>query len=272
MSFVIAKIYRSQTSYLTVHQTLLIIIPTLSVNWGVRKMSQSIIGIAGNMISDAGETLYHLPISYTPQGYIEAVQKAGGIPLFLPIGPAEFAKTYIQQIDKLILAGGQDIYPKYYGQKVVDESRHLKSRDQFEVALIDEALRQGKPIFAVCRGMQLLNVYFGGSLYQDIEDLTPVNHMQNPIPREEPSHDLLMENSSFLYPIYGKKAKVNSFHHQAVKTVGQSLTVTAQCSDGIVEAIENKKQRILGVQWHPDFAYSQQEKEQAVFEYVVNQL
>ncbi|EOT40493.1 gamma-glutamyl-gamma-aminobutyrate hydrolase family protein [Enterococcus columbae] len=235
-------------------------------------MSQSIIGIAGNMIHDAGETLYHLPVSYIPQGYIEAVQKAGGIPLLLPIGQPEFAKTYIQQIDKLILAGGQDIHPKYYGQSEEIDSNYLTCRDQFELSLVEEAVRQEKPIFAVCRGMQLLNVYFGGSLYQDIEDMTPVNHMQNPIPREEPTHDLMIEKQSLLYPIYGKQSKVNSFHHQAVKEVGESLTVTAQCSDGIVEAIENSKRRILGVQWHPDFAYSKQPQEQAVFQYVVNQL
>lgn len=236
------------------------------------RMTRPIIGIAANETFDPGSTLYHLPISYTPRGYIEGVQNAGGIPLLLPITDPDYAKTYVSQIDKLVLAGGQDVLPEIYGQAQKTDGNYSKARDDFEQALITETLKQGKPIFAVCRGMQLVNVYFGGTLHQEIGPLSDVEHMQDPIPREEPSHDLLLEKTSSLHTIYGNQGKINSFHHQAVDSLGEELQITGRCSDGMIESIENKKRHILGVQWHPDFAYSHLKQEQLVFDYVVKQL
>lgn len=235
-------------------------------------MPRPIIGIASNETFDPGRTLYHLPVSYTPKGYIEGVQNAGGIPLLLPITNPDYAKIYVSQIDKLILAGGQDVSPEIYGQTKNATGNYSKARDDFEQALITETLKQGKPIFAVCRGMQLVNVYFGGTLHQEIGPLSDVEHMQDPIPREEPSHDLLLEKTSSLHTIYGNQGKINSFHHQAVDSLGEELQVTGRCSDGMIESIENKKRHLLGVQWHPDFAYSHLKQEQLVFDYVVQQL
>lgn len=235
-------------------------------------MNKPIIGIAANEMFEPGSTLNHLPVSYTPRGYIKGVQNAGGIPILLPITDPDYAKIYVSQIDKLVLAGGQDVSPEIYGQIKNATGHYSKDRDDFEQALITETLKQGKPIFAVCRGMQLVNVYFGGTLHQEIGPLSDVKHIQDPIPREEPSHDLLLEKTSSLHNIYGNQGKINSFHHQAVDNLGEELQITGRCSDGIIESIENKKRRILGVQWHPDFAYEHLKQEQKVFDYVVNQL
>ena len=99
----------------------------------------------------------------------DGVRQAGGVPMVIPMGTPDLAKDYIDVIDKLILSGGQHVDPSLYGQKrLIDSDDYLLERDEFELALIAEALRQGKPIFAVCRGMQLLNVALGGSLEQEV--------------------------------------------------------------------------------------------------------
>ncbi|MGX7245343.1 gamma-glutamyl-gamma-aminobutyrate hydrolase family protein [Enterococcus quebecensis] len=240
-------------------------------------MRRPIIGIAANEIEDAGAKLYHLPISYTPLGYVKAVQHAGGLPVLLPVGSPELAKEYVTQIDKLILAGGQNVSPTLYGEDIlVEEATLSDERDQFELALIEETLAQKKPIFAVCRGLQLVNVALGGSLYQDISHFnqSKIAHMQIPIPREIPTHRIRTEESSILRKIYGKETTVNSFHFQAVKKLARELKITALSEDGVIEGVESKDPMLafLGVQWHPDFAYDYLEQEMEVFRYVVNKL
>ncbi|KAF1303050.1 gamma-glutamyl-gamma-aminobutyrate hydrolase family protein [Enterococcus saccharolyticus] len=235
-------------------------------------MGRVVVGIAANEALDAGETLHHLAISYTPNGYVQGVQQAGGLPMVIPMDSPELAKEYISRVDKLILAGGQDVSPRYYKQKQIVQGSYYDKRDKFELALMDEALKQGKPIFAVCRGMQLMNVFFGGNLKQELHTFTDVVHMQDPIPKEHPSHALWTTESSVLRPIYGEKDQVNSFHNQGVHQLASDFQVGATCSDGLVEAIENAERRLLGVQWHPDFAFMAQPKEMKVFDYVVNTL
>ncbi|EOL49039.1 gamma-glutamyl-gamma-aminobutyrate hydrolase family protein [Enterococcus caccae] len=240
-------------------------------------MGRSVIGIAANEIEDAGAKLYHLPISYTPYGYVKAVQNSGGLPLILPVGSPDLAKEYITQIDKLILAGGQNVSPALYGEEIqVEEASLSKERDQFELALIKEAIKQKKPIFAVCRGLQLVNVALGGSLYQDISHLNQnaIKHMQAPISREIPTHLIRTETGSILRKIYGEETKVNSFHFQSVKSLAKELSVTALSEDGVIEGVESNNSGLvfLGVQWHPDFAYDHLEQEMAIFRYVVEEL
>lgn len=235
-------------------------------------MRRPIIGISANNILDSGEMLHHLPISYTPDGYVKAVQKAGGLPLVLPVGTKDLAKDYISQVDKLILTGGQDVLPKFYKQAKTVQGNYSEARDRFELALLEEALLQKKPVFAVCRGMQLMNVFFGGDLKQELSSFTKILHMQDPVPREQPTHQLLTKGSSVLQEIYGEKTSVNSFHNQALNRLSSNLTETALCPDGVIEAVENKKQRLLGVQWHPDFAFEAQPNEMRIFNYVVKKL
>jgi Predicted glutamine amidotransferases len=234
-------------------------------------MPMTVVGIAANEALDAGDKLHHLAISYTPQGYVKGVQAAGGLPMVLPIAEPEYAKEYIARIDKLILAGGQDVSPHYYHKTQVTPGNYLQTRDRFEMALLEEALKQDKPVFAVCRGMQLMNVYFGGTLKQELADFSDVDHMQK-LPQHVPSHTVLTNQTSALHTIYGTKGYVNSFHHQGVDELARTLNVGATCPDGLIEAIEAPKQRLLGVQWHPDFAYQTQKEEQAIFDYVVHNL
>ncbi|WP_279264212.1 gamma-glutamyl-gamma-aminobutyrate hydrolase family protein [Enterococcus faecalis] len=240
-------------------------------------MTKKIIGIAGNQLLQAAEVFHGNQVTYTPQGFVSAVQAAGGVPLVLPIGPKELAATYIQQIDKLLLAGGQDVAPEFYGQEPhIKLEETNRDRDEFELALIEEALKQNKPIFAVCRGMQLVNVALGGTLYQDLSMYPQwsVKHGQQPTQPIFATHRIDVEPDSQLSNIYGTTGQVNSYHHQALHTLGKDLRVTAWSSDGLAEAVEstNEQQPLLAVQCHPELMYARDAKSQALFNYFVQKL
>ena len=136
-------------------------------------MKKPVIGITGNEKAHPDDDIM---MSYAAKGFVEGVKDAGGIPIILPIGDQEMAAYYISIIDKLILTGGQNVDPKYYGEpKAIDSDDYYLQRDIFELALIKEAIKQKKPIFSVCRGTQLFNVAMGGTLHsfhhQSIKDL-----------------------------------------------------------------------------------------------------
>lgn len=169
---------------------------------------------------------------------------------------------YVSQIDGLVLQGGSDVCPKSYGEVALKpewEGDYI--RDQYEIALVKECQKQNKPVLGVCRGAQLLNVAFGGSLYQDIPTQlnTSTNHRHWEI-YDQNFHQLQCQPNSYLQKIYAEEGqypegkKINSIHHQALKKIGQGLKVEAQSEDGIVEAIKHEGAGyILGVQWHPEF-------------------
>lgn len=233
-----------------------------------------VIGIAGNertMID--GEAHW---ITYTPRNFVTQIQQASGLPLILPMGAPENAAQYVAQIDKLLLAGGHDVTPRYYGEEMhpLIQGTHPE-RDAFELALIKEAVAQEKPIFGVCRGMQLLNVAFGGNLYQDLSlvEQPTIKHMQAPTPFRFPTHSVEIVADSRLGKLLGTTYQVNSFHHQAIKDVAKDFQVIATAPDGIVEAIETSAfaAPILGIQWHPELTAQEIASEQQIFDYFVHQ-
>ncbi|BCA86222.1 gamma-glutamyl-gamma-aminobutyrate hydrolase [Enterococcus saigonensis] len=211
-------------------------------------------------------------ISYTPKNFITGIQNAGGLPVLLPIGAMEDAKSYIKKIDKLLLAGGQDVSPECYNalpQQKLGATNHR--RDLFEIALVKEAVKVGKPIIGVCRGMQLLNVVFGGTLLQDLSfSKEPLlKHVQVPTPFELPTHPVEIDLNSHLGEFLPQSYQVNSFHHQAIDQLAPEFVVTATAPDGVVEGIESINHPIIGVQWHPELAYFTMEKEREFFAYIV---
>lgn len=240
-------------------------------------MSKPIIGIAANQLA-AGSTEFHgNPVSYTPQGFVSAAEKVGGLPLLLPITHPDHAQAYISSVDKLLLAGGQDVDPFLYGEAPHPLLQGTSpDRDIFEQALIKEALAQHKPIFAVCRGMQLLNVTLGGSLYQDLSLYSDwsVRHLQDPTLPKDPSHSISVIKDSLLESLIGDSYRVNSYHHQAIKRLADSLKVSALSPDQLVEAVEwhDDSQRVLAVQWHPELSFHVHSPDLTLFDYFVNQL
>ncbi|MBE9388306.1 gamma-glutamyl-gamma-aminobutyrate hydrolase family protein [Vagococcus salmoninarum] len=240
-------------------------------------MSNPIIGIAGNELAAGSTEFYGNAVSYTPLGFVTAIEAVGGVPVILPMTNPELAKTYIASIDKLVLAGGHDVDPQFYGEDPHPKLQGTNpKRDLFEISLIKEALAQKKPIFGICRGMQLLNVTLGGTLYQDLSLYTDwaVRHLQDPTLPIFPTHKISIEPASHLEKILGSDYFVNSYHHQAVKRVASSLKITALSSDQLVEGLEwiDDSQKVLAIQWHPEMAYEHHLSEKALFDYFVNQL
>lgn len=213
-----------------------------------------LIGIAGNVLLNTA-AINNLPISYTPQGFVNGVQQADAIPVVFPISEPAEAKDYISKVDGLLLAGGQDVSPLLFGEEPsLKLGATNPARDAFEIALVKEAIHQAKPIFAVCRGLQLLNVAYGGTLYQDVSDYPDlaVQHIQL-THFETGAHTITIDDST-IGKILGKQYVVNTYHHQAIKELAEPFKAVAWSKDGLIEAFEAKSpnQSIVAVQWHPE--------------------
>ena len=176
--------------------------------------------------------------------YILAVEKAGGTAVAV-YAPAEF-----EDYDGLILAGGGDIAPELYGEVNSGLSAGMDTeREASDRQAVDAFLKAKKPVLGICRGAQMLNVLFGGTM---IQDLGENRKMHTPEGRDDKFHTVRTERNTFLCELYGDEFEVNSSHHQAVKEVAEAFCVAACASDGTIEAIEHENRDIYGVQWHPE--------------------
>ena len=190
--------------------------------------------------------------------YVNAVVEAGGTPVLIPLITDEAVlEDIVSRIDGLILSGGGDIYSPLFGEEL---HRKVKSydieRDRYEIALVKKAVDRQIPVLGICRGIQLINVAFGGNLIQDIPSQVPestVNHNQKEA-REISTHSVRINSNTQLYQIANaEQIMVNSFHHQAIKTVAPGFEAVARAEDGVIEAIESTEEKsILGVQRHPE--------------------
>lgn len=196
------------------------------------------------------------------QDYVRSVEKAGGLPFVLTPGRPEDALELLDRLDGLLLSGGSDVDPALFGEQRHESVTHVvRERDDFEIALSRTALERDLPLLAICRGQQVLNVAAGGTLVQDIPSQLSgdVNHDPER-ERWETAHDVRVVPGTRLRAILGRDTvAVNSFHHQAVKDLGQGLLVSARSADDlVVEAVEAPDRRLaLGVQWHPESFWNQ---------------
>ena len=185
------------------------------------------------------------------RSYVQAVLMGGHVPVIIPdIDDPVRLRKVLKKIDILLLPGGVDVAPERYGELRSPQLGDVNmERDAFEYRILTEAVRLHKPILGICRGIQVLNVFLGGSLYQDLPSEYPdtsVIHMDAP-------HRINIERNSRLYRVLGKeKVEVNSFHHQAVKRLAPGLRVSACSPDGSIEAVECDSLPIVGVQFHPE--------------------
>ncbi len=190
--------------------------------------------------------------------YVAGVAQAGGVPMVLPPLPGT-AEEVAGRIDGLLLCGGSDLDPGYYGEEPIPElGVTLPERDHFEMALVEQALERGIPVFGICRGLQVLNVALGGTLYQDLPSQLgggSIAHRQQ-MPKWQWTHEVEVDDGSSIAEIMETGGlRVNSYHHQAVKNLAGGLVVSARASDGVVEAVEarNLSERwLVGVQWHAE--------------------
>ncbi|GAB4209413.1 MAG: gamma-glutamyl-gamma-aminobutyrate hydrolase family protein [Roseiflexaceae bacterium] len=194
------------------------------------------------------------------QTYVDAVVAAGGAPLLIPlIEQEEVLRTIYDRLDGLLLAGGGDIQPHYYGEEPLPELGTTDAlRDQVEIPLVRWAMEDGKPVLGICRGLQVLNVALGGTLYQDIPSQiqTDIVHDSSYTRKDWTymAHDIALEPGSRLAEILGvTRFGTNSLHHQSLKTVAEPLQPVGWAPDGVVEAVEGRNgQFVIGVQCHPE--------------------
>lgn len=222
---------------------------------------QPLIGIT------AGEVINHhyvwAPVVHGQfRTYVDAVVRAGGAPLLIPIlEDAATLRRLYEQCDALLLSGGDDLHPRHYKAKTSSPARRSRrassQRDQQELQLLKWALEDDKPVFGICRGMQLINVVLGGSLYQDIGALDNKHNHQASIQKQDINHlahQLTILDSSRLAVILGTASiNANGLHHQAIYELGEGLMASAHAEDGVIEAIELPgKKFVIGVQSHPE--------------------
>ncbi|KRM92032.1 gamma-glutamyl-gamma-aminobutyrate hydrolase family protein [Liquorilactobacillus cacaonum] len=232
-------------------------------------MKKPIIGISGSIIKDQGGIFPGYQRAYVNNDYVRAVNKNGAIAIILPPGSVENAGQLIASVDGLILSGGQDVNPFSYGEEIQQKCGAIfPARDEFEFALLREAEKRRIPVLGICRGLQIMNVYRGGKLYQDISyrDMPTLRHFQLQDP-PIPTHQIQIVKDSLLNKIIKKnEIVVNSFHHQLVKSVPTSLKISGMTSDGVVEAFEDPKYEFfMGVQFHPEMLIDSVESVNKIF-------
>lgn len=209
---------------------------------------------------------------YLRKQYSEAIAHAGGSPLLIPLIPDKvFADELTTHLDGIVLSGSNsDVDPNRYNQQpCLKIGSVLARRDQTDWLLLQGVFKKRKPLLAICFGIQILNVYLGGTLWQDIPSQVKdaVNHDQTSS-GDSHSHSLRIKSGSLLDSLArSRKIKVNSYHHQAIRELSPKLISVASSSDGIVEAVElrTRRQFLLGVQWHPEIGWEAEDLSQRIF-------
>jgi putative glutamine amidotransferase len=215
---------------------------------------------------------------YLSRFYSEAVEAAGGAPVHISLIPkAEYVDAVVDGLDGILLPGSDsDVDPLRYGHQPHPNLGAVHPiKDETDLLIIDAAERRRLPLFAICFGMQVLNVSRGGTLIQDIGSQLPeaIKHEQG-VPRDRPSHRVNLAEKTKLSSIAGvENALVNSHHHQAIETLGADLIATAWSSDGLIEAMEDPRpdRFVLAVQWHPELGWERDAISQRLFKAFVTE-
>ncbi|WP_196592664.1 gamma-glutamyl-gamma-aminobutyrate hydrolase family protein [Pectinatus sottacetonis] len=233
-------------------------------------MRKPIIGISGSILADDSGVFRGYPRAYVNSDYVRSVEDAGGVPVIIPFEADEAnIKATIELCDGLILSGGQDVSPLNYGEEPLQGIGDVfPERDKFDFSLIRAAMDRLLPVLAICRGHQIINVYNGGTLYQDLsyDKNCTIKHLQNQRP-ELGTHTIILEKNSRLADIIGKTEIItNSFHHQTIKTAGSGLEITGRAKDGTIEAFEhNNYPWLISIQFHPEMMSAVNEDMKKIF-------
>jgi putative glutamine amidotransferase len=229
-------------------------------------MARARVGVSSNfMHADPDRPLFRgKTLQYVEARMVRSVWRSAAVPIPLPeVGDDDALRLAIDEVDGVLLTGGADVAPRSYGETPIKpEWGGDAHRDAYEQRLVEMAMRAHKPILGICRGIQLLNVALGGTLYQDI-----ATQIEGALPHrdwhryDDNGHGVRLEAGARVTRLYGdaREIAVNSIHHQAIKALAPDLRPTAWAPDGVIEAVEHTDPRIfiVGVQWHPEWLESE---------------
>lgn len=233
-------------------------------------MKKPLIGISGGSY----EKNKH---SYVNENYIKAIYENGGIPIIIPISTRDdIIEEQIKILDGLILSGGEDISPLRYNEEPMEKLSYdlFIERDIFDFKLLKFAKERHIPILGICRGAQVMTVFHGGTLYQDLSYRNEMSYKHNQVENSNiETHSIIIEEDTLLHSIFEKeKITVNSFHHQAAKDIPENFIVSAKALDGVVEAIESLDYEfMLGLQWHPEGLQNKNEDMKKIFKVFIEE-
>jgi putative glutamine amidotransferase len=221
---------------------------------------------------------YDKSMLYLKEGYYDAVFNSGGLAVAIsPNSDEAVLAEFLNKCDGFLISGGPDVDAKFYGESNMPYNGNISPiRDTLELFIIRKAIDLDKPILGICRGIQVMNVAMGGTLYQDIHSQIKnhniIKHEQS-APKWYPTHEISIKKESWVWRSFLKeKAEVNSFHHQAVKELAEDFEVTSVSPDLIIESIEHTKNRFcVGVQWHPELMWQKNLEYMNLFKELVNQ-
>jgi putative glutamine amidotransferase len=228
-------------------------------------MKPHIAVVAHTEINRFGILANNISVTYT-----EAVERAGGLAMILPFTQKqELIPLLIEKADGFLFTGGMDVDPAFYGEKGISTLGPADPElDRFQMAVLHEVMACRKPVLGICRGIQLINVALGGSLFQDIPSQfsAPVlKHMQDTLSYGV-DHPVTIEPGSRLFELFGPTIMVNSRHHQSINAPGKDLIVTARAPDGVIEAVQHQTLPMDLVQWHPELMLRKNDDMLCLFE------